>query len=63
MGMNCSAPILFAVPNLDPSLPMGDAVFTEDSCVMPDGPDNKWGYCEKMTAWTKYTPQIVKVAP
>ena len=64
MGMDCTAPLLFAVTNFDPSSPMGVPIFTEQPCVMPDGVDHRWGYCEHMATWTtRYTPRIVTISP
>jgi len=64
MGMDCESPILFAVTNFDPSSPMGVPIFIDQPCVMPDGPDNRWGYCDKVVTWTtRYTPKIVTFTP
>jgi len=64
LGMYCYSPMVFAVTNLDITSPMGDSIFDDphSPCVMPNGPDNRWGYCETVTTWsTRYTPHTVTV--
>jgi len=63
MGMDCVTPLVFAVTNFDPSSPLGVPNFTELPCVMPSGPQHRWGYCEQVVTWTtRYTPRVVTIS-